>query len=205
MQNNAYGLSVRSNEFNSILEKSVCTNGSGQSYHLEQSLNKFMEQLKYNRDNGRSVYIIGNGGSAAVASHAITDFTNVCRLRAFTLHESSLITCMSNDFGYENAYACLVKTVTCPGDILIGISSSGNSLNICNAAKMATEMGGIVITLSGFNQDNPLRKLGDLNFWLDSCDYGYVEIGHLFMLHNISDRIGAEMKKSQNIQKAESF
>jgi D-sedoheptulose 7-phosphate isomerase len=65
------------------------------------------------------------GGSAAVASHSVTDFVNVAGLRAMTLHESSLITCMANDYGYENAFARILSTLARPKDMLIGISSSG--------------------------------------------------------------------------------
>lgn len=203
MENQDFTVVNRGAQFASVIENTISTDINGQLFSLEQTLNQVMEQFKNTKSNGGAVYLVGNGGSAAVASHAITDFTNVCRLRAFTLHESSLITCMTNDFGYENAYARLCKTVMRPGDILIAISSSGKSPNICNAAKMATDLGGIVITMSGFNADNPLRKLGDLNFWLDSCDYGLVEIGHLFLLHNISDRIGLEIK-NQGMKIAES-
>lgn len=195
MKNENMMMSARGNALNSVIENCVYTDAHGVSSHVELGMEKFMEQLIQNRDHGGAMYLIGNGGSAAVVSHAITDYTNVCRIRAFTLHESSLITCLANDFGYENAYTRLVGTVMRPGDILIAVSSSGKSLNICNAAKKAAEMGGIVITLSGFHSENPLRKLGDMNFWLDSNDYGLVEIAHLFILHNISDRIGLEMKK----------
>lgn len=190
------GLSSRCNEFKFVMDNVICTDSDNKPYDIEQAAKKVMEQLIQNGNHGNSVYLIGNGGSAAVASHTVTDFANVCRLRAHTLHESSLITCMTNDFGYENAYARLINTLMRPGDILIAISSSGKSANICNAAKMATEMGGIVITLSGFNHNNSLRKLGDLNFWIDSCDFGLIEIGHLFILHNIADRIGIELKNT---------
>ncbi|EKD72996.1 MAG: phosphoheptose isomerase [uncultured bacterium] len=191
------GLISRGGEFKMVIDGTTCTDANGNIHLLEEALKKFIDQLHYVRTKNNAIYLIGNGGSAGVASHALTDFLNVCRLRAYVLHESSLITCMANDFGYENAYARILNTVMCPGDMLIGISSSGKSLNICNAAKIATEKNGIVITLSGFKQDNPLRKLGDLNFWLDSCDYGLVEIGHAFILHNISDRIGVETKNMQ--------
>ncbi|MFO1436513.1 MAG: phosphoheptose isomerase, partial [Gammaproteobacteria bacterium] len=68
------------------------------------------------------------------------------------------------------------------------------SPNICNAVKTVKDAGGRVATLSGFNGANPLRALGDINFWLDASDYGMVEIGHQFVLHNISDRMAAESK-----------
>lgn len=191
----SFELLERINEFKSVMDNCVCTDSNNKTLNTEQGINKLIEQLNYNKTQGNAVYLIGNGGSAAIASHALTDFLNVCRLRAFTLHDNSLITCMANDFGFENAFANIVNTVLRPGDILIAISSSGNSLNIRNAAQMATEKGGIVITLSGFIHSNPLRKLGDLNFWLNASDYGIVEIGHQFILHNIADRMGHALHK----------
>jgi D-sedoheptulose 7-phosphate isomerase len=197
------GLVARSGEFQSVVANSVYTDSSGNVFDIELAIHKIIQQLTYNREQENAVYLIGNGGSAGIASHALTDFLNVCRLRAFTLHDSSLITCMANDFGYENAYARILSTVIRPGDTLIAISSSGKSANICNAAKMATEMGGVVVTLSGFHPENPLRQLGDINVWLDSSDYGMVEIGHSFVLHNIADRIGAEIKKMRSVSARE--
>jgi D-sedoheptulose 7-phosphate isomerase len=145
------------------------------------------------RKNARNLYLVGNGGSAGVASHSATDFFNVAKLKAVTLHESALLTCMANDFGYENAFARMLSQMVQPGDVVIAISSSGNSPNIRNAATQARENGGTVVTLSGFASDNLLRSMGEINIWLDSNQYGLVEIGHQFILHNVSDRFGAEL------------
>lgn len=182
-----FELCTRSLVFDDIMQTTSCTNAQGEALELEQGIHQILTLFTERRADS-TFYLIGNGGSAAVASHAVTDFMNVCQLRAFTLHESALITCMANDFGYDQAYKRLLKTVLRKNDVLIAISSSGKSPNICNAAKMAKSLGNIVITLSGFQTNNPLRQLGDFNFWLDSCDYGLVEIGHLFLLHNLADR-----------------
>ena len=152
MLNKNFELISRSNELQTVIANTVCTDTTQKKYPIEEGLQKFIEQLTYIRERNNSLYLIGNGGSAGVASHALTDFLNVCRLRAYTLHESSLITCMANDFGYENAYARIISTVMRAGDILIAISSSGKSPNICNAAKIAAEKNGIVMTLSGFHE-----------------------------------------------------
>jgi D-sedoheptulose 7-phosphate isomerase len=193
-------LTARSNEFDSVIANTICTSNTGKEQDIEKSIQNLIAQLLNGREQGNAVYLVGNGGSAGIASHALTDFLNVCKLRAFTLHDSSLMTCMANDFGYEVAFARILDTVLRPNDILIAISSSGKSANICNAAKMATDKGGIVVTLSGFQAENPLRKLGDFNFWLNSCDYGMVEIGHQFILHNVADRIGQDAKRMQAAQ-----
>jgi D-sedoheptulose 7-phosphate isomerase len=100
---------------------------------------------------------------------------------------------MANDFGYENAFARMLSQLLNQGDMLIVISSSGNSMNMRNAAKIAKEKGAYVITFTGFSADNPLRHLGNTNIWLESDDYGFVEIGHQFILHNIADRFNEKL------------
>ncbi len=73
------------------------------------------------------------------------------------------------------------------GDLLIAITSSGRSQNILNAVRAARNAGCRVITLSGFRPDNPLRGLGNLNLYVASQEYGFVEVGHLAILHGILD------------------
>lgn len=178
-------------EFGALLDRCEVTGRDGAALGLEPGVSAAMGILAQVRERGASVYVVGNGGSASVASHAVVDMVNVAKLRAFTLHDASLLTCMTNDYGYENAFAQLLTHVIKPGDALVAISSSGRSLNIRNAAEKVADNGGTVITLSGFAHDNPLRIMGDINIWLDSSDYGLVEIGHQFILHNLSDRFGA--------------
>lgn len=179
-------------QFGALLGRCEITGRNGTSLGVEPGMTAAMQMLAQVRKNNDSAYVIGNGGSAGVASHAVNDLVNVAKLRAFTLHDPSLLTCMANDYGYENAFARILAQIAKPKDMLIAISSSGNSQNIRNAAVQATDSGMFVITLSGFAGDNPLRSLGDINVWLDSRDYGLVEIGHQFILHNMSDRFGVD-------------
>lgn len=160
---------------------------------VESGVLAICKKLLEARNANKNIYIVGNGGSAGVAAHAVTDLFNVAKLKATTLHESSLLTCMANDFGYENAVARMLGQLLNPADIVIVISSSGNSMNMRNAANISRQKGAFVLTLSGFKADNPLRQLGDLNIWLPSTDYGFVEIGHQFILHNIADRFNSSL------------
>ncbi len=187
-------LSGRASELHSVINSTQITDASGGRLETESSLLQMLNLLRDLRQRKGSLYLVGNGGSAAVASHTVTDFVNMGRLRAATLHDSSLVTCMANDFGYENAFARVLSVLAQSGDALIAISSSGKSPNILNAATKVRENGGNVITLSGFAPANPLRSLGSFNVWIDSCDYGMVEIGHQFILHNLVDRLGREGK-----------
>ena len=186
----AMQLATRAQQFAVLLGNCEITGKDGTLLGIEPGITAALEILRVRGDNG-SVYIIGNGGSAAVASHAVIDLINVAKLRASTLHEPSILTCMVNDYGYENAYSRLLALMARPGDVLIAISSAGRSVNIRNAAAQMMNAGGSVITLSGFARDNPLRCMGDINIWLDVSDYGLVEVGHQFILHNMSDRFGA--------------
>lgn len=181
----------RATQFQEIMANTQITNKDGKAVDLESGMETILQILLKARQEAVGVYIIGNGGSAGVASHAAIDFVNVVKLRAMPLHEPSLLTCMANDYGYEVAFQRLVQTMAKPGDLLVAISSSGNSMNIRNAANQMKSLGGTVITLTGFKPENPLRTMGDVNVWLDSSDYGFVEIGHQFVLHNLSDRFGA--------------
>ena len=180
-------LAARSQQLADLVTHCQITAMNGVQLGADAGISQLRSVLERARNDRASVYVIGNGGSAAVAGHLVNDLVKVGRVRAFTLHDSSLLTCLANDFGYENAYAQALAQMALPGDVLIAISSSGRSMNIRNAAAQLWGKGGTVITLSGFAADNPLRTLGDLNVWVDSSDYGMVEVGHQFILHHLSD------------------
>lgn len=192
-------IASRVTEFAKIISDTVVTYEKTNRVPIE--LERAIEDLYDNLSNiirsGKSLYIVGNGGSAAVAAHAVTDFFNVAKIRAFSLHESSLLTCMANDFGYENAMSRMLEQLLNPGDMVIAISSSGNSKNMQNATKISRGLGAFTVTLSGFSQSNALRSMGDVNIWLDSIDYGFVEIGHQFILHNLADRFNEKLIASR--------
>ena len=136
---------------------------------------------------GKKVIVVGNGGSAAMASHVAVDFTKAAKIRAVNFNEADLLTCFANDFGYENWVSKALEFYADQGDLVILISSSGKSQNILNGAKKAKEMGLFVITVSGFLPDNPLRELGNLNLWVDSTEYNIVEMTHHVWLVAIID------------------
>ena len=186
-------LHSRIEKFYQIIKLTKITNAQKQACDLEVEIATLQKRLSQAKKECQSLYIIGNGGSAGVAAHAVTDFFNVAKIRTTTLHESSLLTCMANDFGYENAVARMLAQLLNSGDVVIVISSSGNSMNMRNAAAVASEKGAYVVTLTGFSADNPLRNLGHTNIWLDSEDYGFVEVGHQFILHNLADRFNEKL------------
>jgi D-sedoheptulose 7-phosphate isomerase len=97
------------------------------------------------------------------------------------------MTCLGNDYGYEQVFSYPLEKLLKPQDLLVAISSSGKSPNIIKAVETALSVQVSVVTLSGFSSQNPLRSLGDLNFWVNRTDYGLVETSHFFLLHAIVD------------------
>src|SRR3989338_3353447 len=123
-------LNTRAQEFKQLLEKIQITDAKEKRYPQELGIQKTLDLLEDVRDRKGAVYFVGNGGSSALVSHALTDFINVAKLRAYTLHEPALLTCLSNDYGYENAFARALANQATAGDLLIAVSSSGRSRNI---------------------------------------------------------------------------
>ena len=137
--------------------------------------------------SGNKVILAGNGGSAAMASHVAVDLTKTAGVRAVNFNEPDLLTCFANDYGYENWVAKALEFYADPGDLVVLISSSGTSENMVNGAEQASAMDLAIISLSGFSSDNPLRRLGDLNLWVESDSYNIVEMTHHVWLLAIVD------------------
>ena len=140
-------------------------------------------------NQGGKVYIVGNGGSASIASHVSVDFAKVARVPSATFNNANLITCFANDYGHDNWVSESIKAYTNKNDVLILISSSGTSKNIVNAALYCKEKGIPLLTLTGFASNNPLSKLGNINFLIDSKAYNFVENIHQVWLLTIVDLI----------------
>lgn len=159
---------------------------------------------------GGCVWIVGNGGSAAIASHIAIDLTKNVGIPSQTFNDAAEITCLANDYGYENWIAQGLRLKAREADCLIAISSSGASPNILNAARRGRELKLPVVTLSGMDSANALRDLGDINLWVDSRSYNLVEATHQFWLMSIVDllignavyrsdcEIGSRARPSQN-------
>ena len=159
----------------------------GQTLPVEAAVNQAIEKAKAAHDAGNKIMIIGNGGSAGIASHTAIDFSKNASLRTLAFNDSSALTCLGNDFGYEHVFAKQIEFHGRPGDVLIAISSSGRSPNILNAVAAARAAKIAVLTFSGFKPDNPLRGSGDLNFYVPAAEYGFVEIAHQTLLHAMLD------------------
>ena len=155
-----------------------------------EDLIKVKEILKSTHSKGKKTLIFGNGGSAAIASHFSVDLTKNARVRCTNYNESDLLTCFSNDFGYERWVEKAIEFYSDEGDSLILISAGGNSPNMVNGAKQAKKLKiNKIITFTGNQENNNLKKLGDINFWVDSKAYNHIENVHQILLLSLVDLI----------------
>ncbi len=157
--------------------------------HILQNLKKVKDIFVKTSKAGGKIIIFGNGGSAAIASHVAVDLTKNARIRSVNFNESDLITCFSNDYGYDRWVEKSVDFYADKKDSLVLISSSGKSMNMINACKTAKRKKIKVISLTGHSKNNPLSKLSDLSLWINSKAYNYIENTHQLWLLTICDLI----------------
>ena len=135
------------------------------------------------------VVFFGNGGSAAIASHLSVDLNKNAKIPSISFNDPGIITCYANDFGYKNWISKTIELSLTKKDVVVLISSSGKSLNIINAAKYAKKKKIQTITLSGMNKKNNLKKMGLINFWVNSKSYNIIETAHQFFIMAVMDLI----------------
>ena len=163
--------------------KFEATDSKGKQVDINEALEQWVARAKSTRDENGLIFWCGNGASCAMAEHMSHDWFQNAKVNTQTCSETSHITAISNDMSFENVFSYRIRRILSEKDILVTISSSGNSPNIIEAINAAHEKGSFVITLSGKNSDNKSRRLGDLNFWVPLPTYGLVESAHAVFLH----------------------
>lgn len=176
-------------DLNACLAKMEACGEDSRPLDFKEASRQAIDLILRTNEGGKKIIFIGNGGSAAIASHQAVDLWKNGGVRALTFNDASLLTCVGNDFGYEQVFAKPIEMFAEEFDLLIAISSSGRSQNILQGARRALEKNCRVITLSGFRPDNPLRSMGHLNFYVASESYGFVEISHLTLCHHWADQV----------------
>ena len=177
------------NRLSSLLGKMQATQKDGNNLDFFMAIESAGQLTMDQTAAGKKIIFIGNGASASISSHMATDFWKNGGMRAVSFNDAALLTCISNDCGYENVFEKPVEMFADEGDVLIAISSSGKSENILKGVQAARNQGAQVVTLSGFKLDNPLRTMGDINFFVPDEEYGPVEVLHLSITHCILDAI----------------
>lgn len=172
-----------------LLDHIIITDGKSEQYEYNDAINKAVEILKKCKLQRGCLYICGNGGSAGIAQHMTADFLKNGGIRTYNMYGQSTITCISNDLTYEYVFCKQLEMLAEGGDILIAISSSGESENIIRAIREMQRVKGTVITFTGFQEENPIRKMGDINIYVPAKQYGMVESVHNLILQQMVDEI----------------
>lgn len=178
-------------QLHSLLRGMMVTDSRGAPVDAETALNTWRDLAVKLAAAQRTVYLIGNGASASMASHFAADLAKNARLHTQTFFDLSLLTAISNDLGYEHVFAEPLRRRAQAGDMLVAISSSGRSPNIMAAVNLARDLRLTIVTLSGMRQDNPLRTIGELNFYVSANTYGLAETAHAAILHHWMDLVQA--------------
>ncbi len=174
---------------NNISNTQISSQKIGLYSTYDQGLLALLDKFIQHKEQRTKLFFLGNGGSAAIAIHMTSDFMKNGGMRTCSLYDSSTVTCMGNDCGYESIFSRQLDFLLNKDDLLVAISSSGNSLNIVNAIITAKQKGAEVITFTGFQPDNKVRQMGDLNVYVPCGKYGIVESIHNLILQQIVDEI----------------
>lgn len=159
------------------------TDGAGTPLSIADGFARWVAMTREAHERGGTVYIIGNGGSAGIASHMATDACKLGQLRTLALNDPTMLTATANDLGADQMFSLPLQRLARAGDLVISISSSGNSPNIVRALETARALGLGAVTLSGLRPDNRSRSLGQVNFHVPLARYGWVESAHQIAIH----------------------
>ena len=165
------------------LKQSVATSADGRDVESGAALEMVCEWARTVRDNDATIHFVGNGASACMASHMAVDWTKNAGIRALAYNDVAFLTAIGNDLGYEKVFGEPLLWYGRKGDLLVTISSSGNSPNVLRAIEVAREKEMRVVTFSGMKPDNKSRRAGDLGFYVPGWTYGVIECAHQVLLH----------------------
>ena len=164
------------------------TSGSGGPMEIGAAFDQWVQLTHNVHTAGGAVYIVGNGGSAMIASHMAIDACKNGHLRALAFNDPAMLTAAANDISFDEVFALPLARLGRKGDLLITISSSGNSPNVVRALEVGRDLGMHRVTLSGKKPDNRSRTMGDLNFYIPADRYGWVESAHQVVIHHWLDQ-----------------
>lgn len=179
-------------DLNETLSQALATDAEGSELDLDAAYKQLAEWVGSCATGRCRVYFVGNGASASMACHFSTDLAKNSGAPTEVFTDPSLITATGNDMGYDETFAYPLRQRMNEGEVLIAISSSGNSPNTVKAVDAALELKGRVATFTAMKPDNAMRQRGDLNFYIPAGTYGMAESGHAVMLHHLIDYFTCE-------------
>ena len=170
---------------------------NGAQYSVDEGFQIWDNLTSEVRSKKNTIYLIGNGASASMASHFAADLAKNAHVHTEVFSDLALITAISNDMGYEWVFAEPLRRRAKRGDMLVAISSSGRSKNILQAVEVAHDVGLNVVTLSAMSVKNQLRRAGLLNAYVPAETYGQAETCHAAILHHWMDMVESRRKNER--------
>ena len=177
------------NEIGKCLRFLAASRGDAGEITVEDAFGMWMDMTIHIREEKRTIFLIGNGASASMASHVAADLAKNGHVHTEVFSDLSLITAIANDLSYDEVFAEPLRRRMKSGDMLVAISSSGQSVNVLRAAEEARKLDGVVVTLSAMKGNNPITSKGDLNFYVPASTYSLAETCHAAILHHWIDKI----------------
>lgn len=170
-------------EINDYLRDASFTAADGEPLSQMRGMETLLEHTRQVSNRDGMLFFAGNGASATMSEHMSHDFFQNGAIRTATCSETAHLTAISNDLSFEDVFAYRINRIMGERDLLVAVSSSGNSPNIVKAIHAARERGSKIVTFTGLAPDNRARHLGDLNVYVPAKTYGTVESAHAVLLH----------------------
>jgi D-sedoheptulose 7-phosphate isomerase len=177
------------NEIAKHLKRLSAVDSKTKGMPIDEALDLWIDLALSIREKQKTIFLIGNGASASMASHVAADLAKNGQVHTEVFSDLSLITAIANDISYEEVFAEPLRRRMREGDMLVAISSSGQSMNVLKAAEEAKKRGGTLVTLSAMRPDNSLHSKGLINFYVPAMTYGLAETCHAAILHYWIDKI----------------
>jgi len=172
-------------------------NNEGKEIEPDTGFLEWLKRTQNVRKSNNTIFLVGNGASASMACHMAADVAKNGKIKTQVFTDVSLLTAIANDISYDEVFAEPIKLQMVENDMLVAISSSGNSKNIIRACEECQKKDGLIITLSAMKRDNPLQSIGDINIYVPAQTYGWAESGHAVVLHYWMDLIQSDLSKNQ--------
>jgi len=172
-----------------LLRAVVCSDRDGRPLDVQVAFEQWQAATLLLRERRGTIFLVGNGASASMASHMSADLAKNAHLHTEVFSDVSLITAISNDLGYDQVFSEPLARRCNPCDMLVAISSSGRSPNVLAAVKVANEHGLTVVSLTAMASTNPLRRAGSINLYVPADTYSAAESCHAAILHHWMDMV----------------
>ncbi len=164
-----------------------------------KSIEKSYEQIiKVNKKKGK-ILIFGNGANISNAAHFATDMTKNGKIETLVLNDPNLITCFSNDYGFDKWIEKSILYYAKKKDLIIFLSASGTSRNLVNAAKFCKKNKIKTLAITGFKKNNALLKNSNFRIWINSNAYNLIEVIQATILSSFVDKKIGKLSYKSNL------